>query len=184
MPSQPRQFLFILASARREGNAERLARRAGERLAPSEQRWIRLDDARLPPFEDLRHSTPSYSPPLGEELCLLQATLDASDIVVVSPVYWYNLTASAKLYLDYWSKWLRADGFDFKARMAGKRLWAVVSISDSDPGMARPLIECLRLSADYMDMSWKGALLGEGNRPGDVLNDVRAMRAATEFLAG
>ena len=38
---------------------------------------------------------------------LLDATLAATDLVFVAPVYWYSLPAAAKLYLDYWSAWLR-----------------------------------------------------------------------------
>jgi multimeric flavodoxin WrbA len=177
-----RSFLFILSSGRRDGNAERLARAAAAVLpAQTAQRWMALADFQLSPFEDRRHPTPDFPPPQGAELELLNTTLAASDIVMVAPVYWYSLPASAKLYLDYWTSWLRARA-DFKAVMAGKRLWAVSSISDSNYSGAAPLTECLRLSAEYMAMTWRGALIGEGNRPGDVENDARAMAAAKAFF--
>lgn len=180
-----RSFLFIVASGRRLGNAEQLAREAAKALprdAPA--RWMALVDFQLPPFEDRRHPEPRFAPPVGAELELLNATLAASDIVLVAPVYWYSLPASAKLYLDWWTAWLRAEGVDFKKRMAGKKMWAVVAISDDNHAMAAPLTESLRLSAEYMGMTWKGALIGEGNRPGDVANDARAMAAAKRFFGG
>jgi hypothetical protein len=31
-------------------------------------------------------------------------------------------------------------------------------------------------------MKWRGALIGHGNRPGDVETDARAMEAARHFL--
>lgn len=180
----PDSFLFILASGRRDGNAESLARRAAASLPQgAAQRWMALADYPLPPFEDRRHPQADFPPPGGAELELLTATLEASDIVIAAPVYWYSLPASAKLYLDTWTAWLRAGGVDFKARMSGKRLWAVVAISDPDHSNASPLVDCLRLSAEYMSMDWRGALIGEGNRPGDVLNDARALELAQRFFS-
>ena len=44
-----RRFLFVLGSARPEGNTELLARRAAEQLPPDvEQRWIDLTSDPLP----------------------------------------------------------------------------------------------------------------------------------------
>lgn len=179
-------FLFLLASARRNGNAETLARQAAAQLpASATQTWLRLDEHSLPPFADLRHATDvPWTPAIdGNARKLLEATLAATDLVFVTPVYWYSLPASAKLYLDHWTAWLRSPGWDFKARMAGKSLWAVTALSDRDPALAAPLTETLRLTADYMQMRWRGALLGAGNRPGDVLQDSHATAAAADFFA-
>lgn len=184
MPKAP-QYLFLLASARRDGNAELLARRAAMSLPKdAQQTWLRLMDLPLPPFEDIRHAGDgTYPQPTGHQRVLLDATLGADEIVFVAPLYWYSVPASAKLYLDYWSGWMRVPGCDFKARMAGKRASAISAISDEDAGTADPLIETLRLSAQYLAMRWSGALLGHGNRPGDVLRDDKAMAAADDFFA-
>src|SRR5215813_5881410 len=100
-----RSFLFLLASARKDGNTEALARRAASYLpADVDRRWIRLSDVPLPPFEDIRHvGDGRYPQQVGNERLLLDATLEATDLVVASPLYWYSVSASAKLYLDYWS---------------------------------------------------------------------------------
>ncbi|WP_316522474.1 flavodoxin family protein [Kitasatospora brasiliensis] len=182
----PRRFLFLDASARPDGNSARLARLAAESSLPAgaEQRWLRLDDHPLPPFRDLRHTGDgSYPEPAGHELALLEATLAATDLVFVAPVYWYSLPTSAKLYLDYWSAWLRAAGVDFRDRMRGGTIWGVTVLAGEEH-LAEPLIGSLRLTADYMGMRWGGALLGNGTRPGDVLRDERARIAAKSFFAG
>lgn len=184
MPAEP-HFLFLIASARRGGNSEQLARRAATSLPPgTRQTWVHLDEHPLPPFADRRHeSTTAWAPTIeGESRFLLEATLAATDLVIVAPVYWYSLPASAKLYLDHWTAWLRAPGWDFKPRMAGKSLWAVSVLSDSDPRLAHPLVETLRLTAEYMSMRWAGALLGEGNRPGDIAQDSRAQADSANFF--
>jgi NAD(P)H-dependent FMN reductase len=186
-PSAVPHFVFVVASARRDGNSETLARHAAASLpAGARQTWLRLDEHPLPPFADLRHAdAAAWQPTIeGPARVLLETTLAATDLVIVSPVYWYSLSAAAKLYLDHWTAWLRAPGWDFKARMAGKTLWGVTALSDGDPALASPLQETLRLTADYMGMPWGGVLLGAGNRPGDVRRDARALAAAAEFFAG
>lgn len=184
--SPSRHFLFLLASTRAGGNAETLARAASAALPPAvQQTWLRLDEHPLPPFVDRRHeSAAAWAPDVeGESRFLLEATLAATDVVFVAPVYWYSLPASAKLYLDHWTAWLRAPGWDFKSRMSGRTLWAVTALSDSDSRLADPLRDTLRLTADYMHMRWGGILIGEGNRPGDVHTDSRALTAAKAFFA-
>lgn len=184
-PNQTRSFLFLLASARREGNTEVLARRAAAVLPASDRQvWIHLDDVPLAPFRDIRHDAGIYPRPEGHERTLVEATLACTDLVFAVPLYWYSVPASAKLYLDYWSGWMRVPGLDFKKRMAGKRMWAFCAMSDEDRTTADPLVGTLRLSANYMEMDWKGVLFGYGSRPGDVERDQNALAAAERFFAG
>lgn len=180
-----RQFLFLIASAREDGAAERLARRAAQALPDgTDCDWLWLASLPLDPFEDIRHKGDGvYPAPHGHARTLLDATLAATDIVLVVPVYWYALPASAKLYLDHWSGWMRLPGVDFKPRMAGKRLWAVTIVSDETPASAEPLLGTLRLTADYMAMEWGGSLLGYANRPEDILSDVAALDRAGRFFS-
>lgn len=179
-----RSFLFLLASARHQGNTEALARQAATSLPPEvEQRWLRLDDVPLPPFRDIRHDGKGrYPDPVGDEKLLLDATLAATDLVIASPVYWYSVSAAAKLYLDYWAGWLRVPTADFKARMRGKSVWAIGAHTSEDDASTEPFQGTLRLSAEYLGMRWRGALLAYANRPGQVLGDGDAMARAAEFF--
>jgi multimeric flavodoxin WrbA len=180
-----RKFLFLLASSRADGNTETLARRAAAALpADVEQRWLRLDELPLPAFGDVRHAErSSYPEPAGNAGVLLDATLAATDLVVASPLYWYSLSADAKLYLDHWAGWMRIPGRDFKARMAGKTLWGVTAMATEDPAAADPLVGTLRLSGAYLGMNWGGVLLGYANSPGQILGDTAALRGADAFFA-
>jgi hypothetical protein len=179
-----RRFLFLLAGARHDGNTEIMARHAAAYLPPAEQHWLRLSEHPLPAFTDIRHDGDGVYPvPDGNARMLLDETLAATDIVVASPLYWYNLAAPAKLYLDHWAGWMRVPGFDFKARMRSKTLWGVTSLSDADFRVAEPLIGSLRLSAEYFGARWGGALLGYHNRPGDALADADGLERARTFFA-
>ncbi|MFG3206914.1 flavodoxin family protein [Streptomyces sp. NPDC048192] len=180
-----RRFLFVLGSARTEGNTELLARAAAEQLpAGVEQRWIRLAEHPLPDFVDLRHDSDHVRPPSDSTTgLLLDATLAATDIVIASPLYWYSVSGLTKRYLDYWSAWLRTPGVDFRATLAGRTLWGVAALADSEPSVADPYAGTLNNSAAYLGMRFGGVLLGNGSAPGDVLKDTDALARAKTFFA-
>lgn len=183
----PRRVLFLLSAARQGGNAEALARAAAAALPEeTEQRWLRLDDLPLDAFVDVRHVDPgTYPPPAGHAASLAEATLWASDLVAVAPVYWYNLPASLKLYFDHWSGWMRVPGLHFRERMAGRTLWGITISSDDasrDAVITAPLAQSLELTAGYLRMAWGGLLVGHGNKPGDIAADTTALQQARTFL--
>ena len=180
-----RRFLFVLGSARAEGNTELLARRAAEQLPGDvEQRWIHLAEQPLPHFVDLRHDSDHVRPPSDTATGrLLDATLAATDIVIASPLYWYSVSSLTKTYLDHWSGWLRTPGVDFRATMAGRTLWGIAALADEEPSVADPYAGTLNNSAAYLGMRFGGVLLGNGSRPGDVLRDTGALARAKTFFA-
>ncbi|MFO1346660.1 MAG: NAD(P)H-dependent oxidoreductase [Rhodocyclaceae bacterium] len=178
-------FLFLTASTREPGqvgNTETLARRAAEALpADAKQTWLALAGLGLPAFVDHRHTTGVYPMPEGDAKQVLDALLAASDVVFVSPVYWFSVPSPLKLCLDQWSAWLRVPGLDFKSRMAGKRLWVVAT--SGDRAKAQPMLDSCRLCAEFMGMEWKGALWGKGGAPDTVLTDQAALAAAEAYFA-
>lgn len=179
-----RRFLFVLGSSRTDGNTELLARKAAEQLPGDvKQQWIDLNDHPLPDFEDLRHDSDHRRPTEGSVGLLFDATLAATDIVIASPLYWYSLSGQAKRYLDYWSGWLRIPGADFKGTLEGRTLWGVTALAHEEFEVAEPLTGTLNHSAAYMGMRFGGVLLGNGSKPGDVLNDTGALARAKTFFA-
>ncbi|WP_370413355.1 flavodoxin family protein [Streptomyces fradiae] len=179
-----RSFLFVLGSSRADGNSEILARAAAAHLpAGVPQRWVDLNEHVLPDFQDGRHESGDRQGSASEEL-LRHATAEATDVVIVSPLYWYSLSAQAKRYLDYWSGWLNVPGSDFKERMAGGTLWGVTAMADGDHVVADGLVTGLSHSAAYLRMRFGGVLTGTGSRPGRVRADERAMDRARTFFQG
>lgn len=178
------QFLFLNASTREPGhvgNTETLARRAAASLpAEAKQTWCKLADLELPPFIDLRHTAGTYPMPTGEGKPLLDATLAATDLVFVSPVYWFSVPSPLKLYLDHWSAWLRVPGLEFKERMAGKRLWVIATSGNREK--AQPMLDSYRLCAEFLGMQFMPPLWGKGGAPDAVLADEEALATATTFF--
>ena len=179
------RFLFLNATTRepgQTGNSETLARRAAESLpAGSEQVWLKLAELALPPFVDLRHTAGTYPLPEGDAKTLLDETLAATDLVFVSPVYWFSIPSPLKTYLDHWSGWLRVPGLDFKEKMAGKRLWVVSTSGNRE--RAQPMFDSYRLCAEFLAMQPMPPLWGKGGAPGAVMEDADALAAASTLFS-
>lgn len=183
VPDTERSFLFLVGSSRAGGNTEALARLAAERLpADVPQRWLRLRDLELPPFHDIGARDDPMREPEGVERMLLDATLAATDLVIVTPLYWYSMSWPVKLYFDHWASWERLPGIGFKERMRGRTLWAVSVMADEDHTVADPLLKVFELSAGYLGARFAGALLGTGSWPGDVLRDAGAVERARNYF--
>ena len=105
----------------------------------------------------------------------------ATDVVLVTPLYMYNLPAHAKQYLDHWSAWLRTPNLNFREQMQGKTLWSIV-VGSGARFEARPLESSLSLTATFMQMNWGGMLYGTGSRPNDIQDDAVAQQQALTFF--
>ena len=179
------RFLFLVTSTREEGhvgNTEWLAQQAAAALpAGTEQTWLHLSRLSLPPFTDLRHTAGQYPAPEGDMKTLLDATMRATDIVFVSPVYWYSIPAPLKTYLDHWSAWMRVPGLPFKEEMGRKTLRLITT--SGDRAKAQPMMASVKLCAEFLAMRWGGELWGKGGPPRAIEADAQAVEAARGFLA-
>lgn len=177
-------YLFLTTSTREPGhtgNTEWLARQAANALPQATpQTWLHLAQMQLPPFVDLRHTVGTYPAPEGDLKTLLDATLAATHIVFVSPVYWFSIPSPLKTYLDHWSAWMRVPGLAFKEPMADKALLLITT--SGDRAKAQPMIDSVALCAQFLHMRWGGALWGKGGPPGAVQADAQAVAAAATFL--
>lgn len=183
-PSSP-HHLFLTTSTREPGalgNTEWLARQAAAALpAGSTQTWLSLARLQLPMFVDQRHTAGTYAAPEGDMKTLLEATMAATDLVFVAPVYWYSIPSPLKVYLDHWSAWMRIPGLPFKDEMAKKTLWLVTTSGDRTK--AQPMIDSIRLCAQFMAMRYGGELWGKGGPPDAVQADTGAVAQAATFFS-
>lgn len=186
--STPRHYLFLVTSTREPGhvgNTEWLAQQAAASLpADATQTWLHLAHMTLAPFTDLRHTSGRYPMPEGDLKTLLDATLAATDIVFVAPVYWFSIPAPLKTYLDHWSAWMRVPGLPFKEEMARKSLRLITT--SGDRAKAQPMIDSVRLCAQFLSMGWgsdeQAVLWGKGGPPDAVRDDAAAVGRAAAFL--
>jgi multimeric flavodoxin WrbA len=112
---------------------------------------------------------------------LLDATLACTDLVLVTPTYWFSFPSNLKTYLDHWSAWMRVPGVEFKARMAAKTLHVVTT--SGDRAKSQPMLDSARLCGDFLGMRFGGALWGKGGPPGAIDADVAALAQADSLFA-
>ncbi|NBE08411.1 flavodoxin family protein [Paragemmobacter ruber] len=174
-----RRFLFLTSSARPAGNSALLARVAAEGLPDRAQHWMDLTALQIPPYRDLR---PGSALPEGPVAQVMAQMRQASDIVLVAPVYWYALPAPAKLLMDHWSGWLDAAETGFDAWARDKTVYLITARADPDPTVTAPVEAMVQRSIQWLGMRWGGALHGVGDAAGEVARDATAMAAARNFL--
>ncbi|REJ37304.1 MAG: NAD(P)H-dependent oxidoreductase [Bacillota bacterium] len=183
-PERPIRLALIIASHRRNGNAELLAETAvAAAPVPLEVDRIRLIDYRIERYPDVRHSG-SPVPRIDDDYdAVLRRVLDADALLLAVPVYWYSMPGVLKDFLDRWSGSLRDPEVRFRERMRGKPVFVATVVSDEDRSVAEPLIKSLWLTCHYyLGMRWGGVAVGYGDRPGDVVNDAQGMAEARDLL--
>lgn len=75
---------------------------------------------------------------------------------------------------------MRVPGLAFKETMGAKSL-ALITTS-GDRAKAQPMIDSVALCAQFLSMTWGGALWGKGGAPGAVQSDAQALELARSFL--
>jgi multimeric flavodoxin WrbA len=103
----------------------------------------------------------------------------AAEITVfATPLYWYGMSGQMKLFVDRWSHASRDKRFDFKGAMAGKKALAVIVGGNDAHIKALPLVQQFQYIFDFMHMEFSGYVIGHGGKPGEVLQDQRALGEA------
>lgn len=177
-PDNTRRFLFLLSSARQGGNSEQLARKAALSLGCACD-WLDLTRTSLPAFHDLRPVPPNQ--PTGDLGSVIARMKVATDICFVAPVYWYSVPAPAKLLLDHWSGLLDLPEMEFPVWIRRKCLWLITARADPDPTVAEPSEAMLRRTAQWLGMSWGGALHGVADTPDEIVHDAAWQQASAFF---
>ncbi|SFU89046.1 flavodoxin family protein [Alicyclobacillus macrosporangiidus] len=168
--------LAIYGSSRRHGNTEWLADRVVDGL-PAEK--IYLVEKNIRPIADCRHDPAGFAPVDDDYDSVMERVLAHDTLVFATPVYWYGMSGLMKNFIDRWSQSLRDRRYDFRENM-GKKSACVVLVGGDDPRIkALPLVEQFRYIFDFMDMRFIGYVVGEANRPGDIVSDAAAMYEAS-----
>ena len=135
------------ASSRHQGNTATIANYLSTQLSATA---MDLSAHEIAPFS----YDNDYSP-TDEFLEIIEQTIDADHWVLVTPIYWYTMSAQMKTFLDRFSDLLRYHQALLPA-LTGKHLW-VVAVG-SDPAAVPHFFEPFRLSADYLAMYYGGDL--------------------------
>lgn len=165
---------LILGSSRKEGNSRDLAEVLTEGMT---HKTLYISELSLPDFEDFRHES---SPALLDESTqiLLDFLLNHDVIVIATPIYWFGLPGKLKVLLDRLSHVFRQPSFiEQKPKEA-----IILAVGGDRPRIkGLPLILQFQHIFDFIGIPFEHYILAEGNMPGDVRNDQKAL-AEAEWL--
>jgi multimeric flavodoxin WrbA len=100
----------------------------------------------------------------------------ARSIVIASPVYWFTLSAQAKLFIDRWYAFETPQGSGLK----GKKFGLILTYGDSDPYSSGG-INAIRTFQDmmrYLKAEVVGIVYGSANHEGEVVSQPKLLEQA------
>jgi multimeric flavodoxin WrbA len=173
------KIIVLYGSSRENSNSELLTKSVIKGMEVEE---LYLRDYTINPIVDGRHLAGGFAE-VADDYQSLMKRVEQSDILIFStPIYWYSMSGLMKNFIDRWSQTLRDPAFpDFKEKMALKKAY-VVAVGGDQPRMkGLAMIEQFQWIFQFMGMSFDGYLLGEGNKPEDILRDELAILTAQQL---
>lgn len=170
------KIAVINGGTRSGGNTDTLAEKAVQGF---DAEHIYLRKYRIQPIEDLRHAHGGFRPVQDDYDSLIERILPCDILVFATPIYWFGMSGPLKLFIDRWSQTLRDPRFsDFKQQMSAKQAYVTAVGGDNPKIKGLPMIQQFEHIFDFIGLPFKGYVVGEGNRPGDILHDHQALSAA------
>lgn len=178
-----KQVLVLLGSPRKKGNSAALARRigAGAESAGARVEIVYLHGLNIAPCQACYacQQPEAEGCALDDDMQPIYAKLKRADAwVLASPVFWFNMSAQMKLFLDRCFA-MRAYQIDPR----GKKAAIAMSFGDSDPftsGCVNAL-RCFQDAFSYIGLPLAGMVYGSANRAGEIEQNDQLMQEAEEL---
>ncbi|WP_340673604.1 flavodoxin family protein [Brevibacillus agri] len=173
-------ILVLHGSSRDGGNTEQLTNLALEGI---EHTSIRLREKNILPIHDQRHAEGGFTTVADDYDEVTEAVLAHDFLIFATPIYWYGMSGHMKNYVDRWSQSLRDKRYAFKESLGQKQAYVIATGGDQPRLKGLPLIQQFQYVFSFVEMPYAGYIIGEGNKPGDVLADARAVAEAQQLNA-
>ena len=188
------KLVVLLGSPRKNGNSETVAKAV---VAPIEQsggsvEYIRLNDFSLRPCQGCGGCDKSGNCIIDDDMKDIYTTVDGADrLLLVSPVYFYGLSAQCKIFGDRMqARWARRYLLKDRYRQEeGRKGYLISSAATKGPKIFDCSILTTRYIFDAMDVEYGGEFLIKGvDKRKAVLEHPEEMQRAetfgTDILAG
>jgi multimeric flavodoxin WrbA len=182
--AETKQVLVILGSPRRKGNSSTLAARIsrGAKSAGAEVETVFLQALDVNPCRgcDTCQKDDSKGCAIEDDMQRIYPKLIRSDAwVIASPVYWFNMSAQTKIFMD------RCYALTAYAKnpFAGKRIAIAMSYGDVDP-VRSGCVNALRTFQDafrYTGSKIVGMVYGSAMKAGEIADNKALMQEAEEL---
>jgi multimeric flavodoxin WrbA len=182
--AKTKQVLVILGSPRRKGNSSTLAARIsrGAKSAGAEVETVFLQDLKISPCRGCNTCQKPDSKGCAnqDDMQKIYPKLIKADAwVIASPVYWFNMSAQTKIFMD------RCYALTAYAQnpFVGKRIAIAMSYGDVDP-FSSGCVNALRAFQDafrYAGAKIAGMVYGSATEAGEIANNEALMQEAEEL---
>ncbi len=174
----------FIGSPRKGGNTDRLVDEilAGATNAGHETEKVYLVDFGLTPIDPVYGEelnwTDSRQGPADE---LIDKMVAADVVVLGSPVYWFNISGSMKLFIDRWALYQRG-GQRLRDLTVGKRMVVALAMADATDEYVDAVLAPLRYAAKWLKMQWAGQVIACAvGDPGDIEDYPQVLAQAREL---
>jgi len=186
----PKKILVLKGSPREKGNSSILADQvvAGAKAAGAEVESFVLQNMHIEPCTacEACHEEPGNLCNIEDDMQMLYPKLIAADaIVVATPIYWFAVSAQAKLCIDRWYALETPQG----SKLTGKQFAFVLVYGDSDLFTSGGInaIHSFQDMCRYLKAPIAGFAYGSANEAGDILKQSDLLEKARKLgqkLAG
>lgn len=173
------EVLVLYGSSRASSNTELLTKKA---IAGVNVKEVYLREFTIKPIVDGRHAEHGFDD-VDDDYNTIIKQVEQSDIILFStPIYWYSMSGLMKNFVDRWSQTLRDPKFpDFKENMSRKKAYVLAIGGDQPRIKGLALIDQFRWIFEFVGMSFGGYIIGQGNKPNEVLQDEVALLSAKKL---
>lgn len=177
---QPK-VLIVLGSPRKNGNSAALAAQVadGARLVGAEVEAIYLNEMNLKPCQACGGCQKNTAPQcvIPDDMNALYPKLQAAGgIVIASPIYFFNISAQTKIFIDR----CFAVGTKQKNIFAGKKFALILTYADPDPYLSGA-VNALRSFQDmcgYFNADIGGIIYGQAGGKGEIAGNKALLEKA------
>ncbi|GGP09795.1 flavodoxin family protein [Oceanobacillus neutriphilus] len=173
-------IIVFHGSTRKNSNTELLTYEA---VPMNQGTHVYLRDYTIHPIIDQRHDINGFTPVNDHHTKLIDQLLEHDTVVFATPIYWYSMSVLMKLFIDRWSQILRDSDYpDFREKLSKKNVYVIIVGGDNPFIKGLPLIQQFQYICDFYKMHFAGYIIGKASKPGDILNDTRAFKAASTLI--
>ncbi len=166
----------FIGSSREQSNSEQLTDIVLQGV-PHEKLYIK--DLHIEPIHDLRHDENGFQVVADDYDQVIQAILTSDVVVFATPIYWYSMSGIMKNMVDRFSQAIRDERYpELKEKLKTTQAIVLAVGGDAPHVKGLPMIQQFQYIFDFLNMPFSSYIIGEGNKPGDITNDERALAQA------
>jgi multimeric flavodoxin WrbA len=175
--------LILKGSPRENGNSSTLAEQvaAGAKDCGAEVECISLNTLDIRPCDacDSCQETGGVCVIKDDMQALYPKLKRASAIVVASPIYWFTISAQAKLCIDRWYAFQTSQGSELRGRKFG----FILTYGDIDLYTSGGInaIHTFESMCRFLQTDMVGMVYGSADKPGEVINQPELMEKAYQL---